>query len=480
MRYRTKLYLFLMGMAVFSTILALGIVYFETKHFFFRELQSKVTSIAATAAASLNPETLKLVKSNKDVGSPAYLQIQAELRKLRDANRRKKTYIKYLYTIMPDPNDPNRMVFGIDPEENPKDFSNVGDADPHTEIAKHLDKPYVGKTYEKDQWGVWLTGYAPVFDSNGQYVATVGADLEGIAVHRELNRLIFFGFSALGGSLILAAICARVLARSASTSLETLCRSVKEIGHGNLNVLTRLKTHDEFGEVATAMNQMVQGLKERERLKSSFARYVSSYMLEKILQSESGLRLEGERRKVTILFSDIRHFTAISEKLPPEKVVSILNEYFDQMLEAIFSHQGTLDKFMGDGLMVEFGAPLDDPEQEKNAILCALDMQKKLQKLCEKWERQGKIALEMGIGIHTGMAIVGNIGSEERMQYTAVGDTVNVAARLEQVTKALNQQIIISEETYKGLGGAFSTKSLGPLNLEGREGPINAYAIFPS
>ena len=252
---------------------------------------------------------------------------------------------------------------------------------------------------------------------------------------------------------------------------------MREIGSGNLNFEASLETHDEFEMLADEINAMTQGLRERERLKIEFHKALPQHVMEKILKAETVAKLEGERRKITVLFSDIRQFTRLAEGLAPEQVVSLLNEYFEVMLDEIFKYQGTLDKFLGDGIMVEFGAPLDDTVQEKHAVSAALGMQKALKKLVEKWKREGKPEVAMGIGIHTGLAIVGNIGSEKRIEYTAIGDTVNVAARLEQATKLLQKPILISEMTYAAVKNEFKATSLGPMILPGRKEAITIYAI---
>jgi adenylate cyclase len=224
---------------------------------------------------------------------------------------------------------------------------------------------------------------------------------------------------------------------------------------------------------------MAKGLQERERLKLGFARYVSQYILEKILKSGSSAKFEGERKKITVIFTDIRHFTAIAEKLPPEDVVKILNQYFEEMIEVIFRNHGTLDKFLGDGIMIEFGAPLDDELQEKHAVITAIEMQQALKKLNAKWAEEGKEALKIGVGIHTGLAVVGNIGSERRMEYTAIGDTVNVASRLEQATKFADVSILISKATFTPIEGIFKATPMGALEVPGRHEPIDAFSIDP-
>ena len=149
------------------------------------------------------------------------------------------------------------------------------------------------------------------------------------------------------------------------------------------------------------------------------------------------------------------------------------------MIEVIFNYGGTLDKFIGDGIMVEFGAPLEDYLQELHAVLAAVHMQLHLNKLSDKWEREGKKRLQMGIGIHTGLAVLGNIGSDRRMEYTAIGDTVNVAARLERFTKNIDKSIIISKSVYEKVKEHFVFEDLKELHIPGRKGIIQAYSVDP-
>lgn len=303
-------------------------------------------------------------------------------------------------------------------------------------------------------------------------------DLVPKNVHWELERLQNVSLLGMLSSIVISLCVAFYLSEKLSTSLLYLCEKVKQIGKGNLEQSVQLTTDDEFNDLALAINDMSKGLKEREKLKNDFARYVSHQVLEKILNSENKTFLQGERKKVTVLFSDIRHFTKLAEQLSPEEVVSILNQYFAVMLDCIFEYAGTLDKFTGDGVMVEFGAPLEDSKQEEHALLAALSMQEKLETLRQKWRKENKPELEMGIGIHTGLAVVGNIGSEKRLEYTAIGDTVNVASRLEHATKALKIPILVSESTIKGAPDIFLAQDLGPMTLLGRSQEIVVYALY--
>ena len=244
-----------------------------------------------------------------------------------------------------------------------------------------------------------------------------------------------------------------------------------------MNYSLAINSRDEFGDLATEVNQMAKRLKERERLLISFTRYVSQHIMESILKSEDQVKLSGERRKITVLFSDIRNFTSFSEKYPAEQVVSMLNEYFSAMVEIIFRNQGVLDKFLGDGIMVEFGVPLDDPDQELNAVKTALEMRAEVVRLCDKWISEGLPTIDIGIGIHTGEAVIGNIGSEKRIEYTAIGDTVNIAARIEPLTKVLKTPVLISETTIAAIRDKFDFKDYGAQLIRGRVEAIKVYGF---
>lgn len=478
MKYRTKLYIALVGISLACTLLATVVLYAQTKQLLFETLRSEALSIAASTASQINGDLLKNIQSPKDQDSSNYIAVRNQLRKARDANRRDDVFVSSIYTLFLDPSNHKMLLYAVDTEHDPNPIGTPFDSSDLDDIVANLKTFYVDPTFIPDQWGLWLSAYAPIYDSQGNYSSTLGIDISATDVHVDLYKLIKFGITALISAFILSFISAYFLSRQVTHSLDYLCTCVGEIGKGNLNIKTELATHDEFNALAQAINAMTKGLQERERLKMSFARYVSNYILDQILKSETPLKLEGERRKVTVLFSDIRQFTMLAEKLPPEGVVAILNEYFEKMLEIIFRNYGTLDKFIGDGIMAEFGAPLDDPYQEKHAVITAIEMQRELELLCQKWEKEGKPRIQMGVGVHTGDAVVGNIGSEKRTEYTAIGDTVNVASRLEQLTKTLKVPILVSETTFVSLQDHFKHKNLGPILLPGRAEPITVYAIY--
>jgi adenylate cyclase len=183
----------------------------------------------------------------------------------------------------------------------------------------------------------------------------------------------------------------------------------------------------------------------------------------------------SETREVTVLFSDLRDFTALSERLSGAEVVALLNQCHEQMVEMVFAHGGTLDKYLGDGLMAYFGAPVAQPDHAERAVRCALAMQERLAELNQGRAASGGDALRMGIGVHTGTVVLGNIGARRRREYTAIGDTVNVAARTEELTKSVGAPILVSEETRRRVGDAIAFTAAEPVRIRGRTQPLQSF-----
>ena len=222
---------------------------------------------------------------------------------------------------------------------------------------------------------------------------------------------------------------------------------------------------------------MVDDVSRSELMRDTFSRYLSPQVLEQILNTQQRPSLESARRDLTVLFADIRSFTPFAEMYPAEEVVDVLNQYLDLMVEIVFAHQGTLDKFLGDGLLALFGTPLPQPDHPRRAVRAALAMQGAVADLNATRRRRGAVTLDIGIGINTGEAVVGNIGSEKRMEYTVIGDMVNVAQRLQ--TQALSGEILISESTLPHVSSVVTVYDTIEASVKGRRQPIRAYRIGP-
>lgn len=228
--------------------------------------------------------------------------------------------------------------------------------------------------------------------------------------------------------------------------------------------------HFMVNRVGSLLQRILRETRSREKL----GRYFSPNVVQRLL--ESAENAEPESRTITVLFSDIRDFTSISEQLTPSQVVNMLNEYHTVMVEAVFRHGGTLDKFIGDGLMAYFGAPFSDEQHASNAVLCAKQMLAELKNLNDTRAEKGEQALQIGIGINSGDAVIGNIGSANiRLDYTAIGDTVNLASRLETLTKTMGCEILVSETTRKAVGDAEQFKQLESASVKGKANKVAIY-----
>lgn len=231
-----------------------------------------------------------------------------------------------------------------------------------------------------------------------------------------------------------------------------------------------------LGTVVKRIGRLIGAVTEGELKRERLGRYFSP---------ELAIRLEGRvdlessaARQVTVMFTDIRDFTSMSETLSPEAVVAMLNNYLTRMVAAVFQHDGTLDKFIGDGMMAYFGAPEHDPEHASKAVKCALEILERLAELNIERAALGQEPLRIGIGIHTGKVVVGDIGSKEhRLEYTVIGDTVNLASRIEGLTKQMNTAILVSSTTRASAGDGYSWRSCEPVIVKGKREPVETFAI---
>lgn len=218
--------------------------------------------------------------------------------------------------------------------------------------------------------------------------------------------------------------------------------------------------------------------REKRQYRKTLMKYLSPSLVEAIMADMDWGSLRAVKKNLTVLFSDVRGFTTFSERFPPETVIATLNEHLNMMVSVIFKHQGTLDKFVGDCVMAFWGAPLAQPNHAELAARAALEMIEGLEKLNQKWQSEGRPTLHIGVGINTGEMLFGNIGSEQRMDFTVIGDSVNLGARLESATKELKASIVISEATYREIENLAQVRPLGQIHVKGKEQGIVVYELL--
>jgi len=278
--------------------------------------------------------------------------------------------------------------------------------------------------------------------------------------------------------LILGILIAFAMSARITQPLRRLRLAVNALAAGDTSARVPVTTRDEVADLTVAFNEMSRNLHEKERVESAFRRYVSDHVLREVLENPEKIQLHGERREVTVLFIDIRKFTRLTTEMGPERLMAYLNSALGLITNRLLDHGATVDKYLGDAVLAYFGTPIHTPDHPQRAVACAIAIQRSIREHNAKMETSGEPfqRLDVGIGIQTGEVVVGNVGSELKMDYTAIGDAVNVASRLQALAKA--GEILITGTTLERVGDLVETHALGPHELEGREEPVDLYRVI--
>ncbi len=276
-------------------------------------------------------------------------------------------------------------------------------------------------------------------------------------------------------SVVIATALAMLMIRSISAPLQEMQRVMEAVGGGNREAIVLPLTTDELAELGLHFNRMLDELRRNEKLTAAFGRYVSPAVRDGILSGT--ITLGGERREVTILFSDIRDFTTWCEREPPETVIQTLNSYYENLIQALNKHGGTVTRYTGDGVLALFGAPLEDPDHALNAVRAVWEAHMLLEKFNDIRRTVQAFELRTGFGIHTGEVVVGSIGSEARAEYTPIGDGANVASRIEGLNKELGTSILISDDTYRRVAPWVEVGQRAEVMVKGRTRPVRVVEV---
>jgi len=318
--------------------------------------------------------------------------------------------------------------------------------------------------------GKRITAFAPIVDRMGQATAVLTVDYP---VDIYLDRLNELDTTIWRGSLI-AAVAALILgllfARRLTRPISALTGAVGRVAAGDLSQTVPVRSRDEVGQLGRAFNEMVTGLRQRDFIRNAFGRYVSPEVAQTLLESPDGLRLGGHKREITVLMSDLRGYTRFAEMGDPVSVMDVLNDYLGRMADLIIAHGGSINEFIGDAIFAVFGAPLDQPDHAERAAAAALAMQRAMDEFNQALVARGGQRFAMGIGLSTGEAVVGNIGSEQRAKYAVVGAAVNLAGRIEGCT--VGGQILLSPATLEHIRDLAEVGPPLQVELKGVAGPV--------
>ena len=326
-----------------------------------------------------------------------------------------------------------------------------------------------------DAWAVGTFEPRGLVGAKGKYAIAAALDIGDI--RRIVRDHLLFALAIVAFAAIVSVLFGSRLASIMSGALKRVNDALKKLEQQEYVHVVGVKTGDELEDLASGFNTMVDGLKERDKLRTTMGKYMTASVMEKMMSGE--ISLGGESITVTILFSDIRSFTTLSEKMnDPQALVGLLNEYFTEMVGIVMQEGGVVDKYIGDAIMAVFGAPVAKDDDPINAVRAAVRMRQALRHLNERLAARGVDPIKTGIGIHTGPVVAGNIGSERRMEYTVIGDAVNLASRLESNTKELGINVLISEDTYSLAKDHIVARAVKEIHVKGRVQPVMTYEVL--
>ena len=320
------------------------------------------------------------------------------------------------------------------------------------------------------------TCFLPVFQLTMMISSNASFTKTGLTPEQALGNLRTFSIILSGFVAMYGFWLALLFAKTITEPTQRIVEVTEKVRTGDYTGRVSVVSNDEIGYLGDRVNEMIKGLQEREKLRETFNLCTSPEIASEIIAA--GSRTGGELRNVTILFSDLRGFTPMAEKNSPEKVVESINDYFDEMTTAIIENGGVVLQYVGDEIEAVFGAPNDDPHHADKSVQAALSMRARLDALNYRRSMVGDEPLRHGIGIHTGVALAGIIGSKHKISYAMVGDTVNVASRIQDLNKDMGSDILISESTLKNLKIAHTFSEPHEVSLKGKEKSLNVYRLI--
>jgi class 3 adenylate cyclase len=434
-------------------------------------LGQRLMDLAGAAVLSLDAREHAKLRKPEDMGGETYKALRSRVLAIQRVN----PDIKYVYTFRKISD--TELVFVLDTGTTSADFSPLGESykDVSPQLMASFLPPYktrVDEAFYPDQYGIWLSGYAPLLNADGSLEAVLGLDISAAKVVAYENNFVrIIGAACLAVS-ILGVLAGIFFSRRISKPLLKLAADMEKIQRFDLDG-GRFRTSriSEVTSMQLALDDMKKGLR-------SFKRYVPADVVLSLMKLQKEAVLGTSRATLSFFFSDLENFTSMTESIDPERLSEFLNDYFDAMTRALQSNQATVDKFIGDSIMAFWNAPNAVENHAYKACLAALACQKALVGVWERWRGQGIPPMRTRMGIHTGEALVGNIGYKERLSYTAIGDSVNLASRLEGLNKVYGTRILVSGSTRKELGASMTLRLIDRVVVKGKTSSIEVFELL--
>lgn len=446
------------------------VLFLQVQRNFREELRKQMQSTVGVGALAIDLAKHQAMQSPADEASPAYRELKATLQAIRD----KGIDVNYVYTMRLGRS--GQPEFVVDAEEDPEYVSHIGDIykDPTPELLAALSgqEIQVESDFSADDWGIWLSGFAPLLDDAGTPVAILGIDMSAARIlSNEQTVFSSLVFISVMVSLVILAF-AYVVSRRITRPLALIEADMIRIQHFEID--GSLKLNSVFREIKS-INDVAEDMKQSLR---SFKKYVPADLVAQLITEHQQADLGGERRDLTIFFSDIENFTSWSEMLSPEELIEVMARYFEGMTRIIMDNQGTVDKYIGDAIMAFWGAPRQNVNHARLAAKAALECSRFQQTFNDELASAGREGFNTRIGLNSGEVLVGNVGYAQRLNYTALGDHVNLASRLEGLNKFYGTRIILSHYTQDRICDEYLSRKLDCVVVKGRRRYIYVYELL--
>jgi len=459
------------GVVVVSCLLLGAWTFYDVHELIHQSIEERLHDDVAIGALQIDAQAHARLVKPSDEGSPDYMNIKHTLQKIR----KNGSGIRYVYTMRKLDNE--QIIFVVDAETNLTNMSHLGDvySNATPELLASFEKPYkvhVEKTYSSDEWGTWLSSYAPIITKEGRLDGIVGMDISAKRIKRYEDYYFIFILRAFIIISVLVILLAIMFSRMISRPMIILENDMAKVQKFDLSSKLNIKSNiKEVNNMKDALENMKSGLR-------SFKKFVPADLVAELIKLNKEAVLSAEKRVLTVSFSDIADFTSISEMLKPEQLVGNLGTYFEGMTKTILKNRGTIDKYIGDAIMSFWGAPNYQEDHAFLACQSALESQRFLSSIAGDWKAKGVPIFNTRIGINTGELIVGNMGYEERLNYTVMGDTVNLASRLEGLNKFYGTRIMISEFTLDTVKYRMETRLLDTVAVKGKKTGVKIYELI--